>query len=248
MFLAWLRARATRNATLVDVVWAANIGLLALLSAFISDGHFERRILAAALALAWSVRLSLHLGLGRLGHKAEDGRYRGLRDKWGASADRNFFWFFQAQALLDAVLALPFLVASLDPTPAIRAIEWFGAALLIVGVVGETIADRQLERFKRDPANRGRTCRTGLWAWSRHPNYFFEWLNWCAFASFAMAAPFGFLALIAPILMLFFIVKVTGIPPTEAQALRSRGDDYRDYQRTTSAFFPWPPKNAGGTA
>ncbi len=119
---------------------------------------------------------------------------------------------------------------------------WVNGALWMFAVLGESLADRQLAAWRSDPDNRGRTCRAGLWRYSRHPNYFCEWLIWCAFATIASAAPLGWLAWMAPGVMLFLILKVTGIPPTEARALRSRGDDYRRYQQSTSAFFPWPPK------
>jgi steroid 5-alpha reductase family enzyme len=105
------------------------------------------------------------------------------------------------------------------------------------------VADSQLQSFKSNPANRSATCRVGLWRYSRHPNYFFEWLIWVAFAVFAMGSPYGYVAAFAPLLMLFFLFRVTGIPATEAQALRSKGDDYRQYQRTTSAFVPWFPRS-----
>jgi steroid 5-alpha reductase family enzyme len=123
------------------------------------------------------------------------------------------------------------------PTPwdAAGVVLWLGA------VTGEAVADRQLERFRADPANRGRTCRVGLWSWSRHPNYFFEWLHWWAFALLAVGSPFAWIAALAPLLMLYSLLRVTGIPATEARALETRGDDYRDYQRTTSAFVPLPP-------
>ena len=111
----------------------------------------------------------------------------------------------------------------------------------VMGVIGETVADRQLLAFKRDPAHRGRTCRAGLWRYSRHPNYFFEWVLWCGFGAFGLTGPLGWLGLAAPFLILFTILFETGIPPTEAQALASRGEDYRRYQRTTRAFVPWPP-------
>ena len=110
-----------------------------------------------------------------------------------------------------------------------------------MALAGESAADRQLEAFRRDPANRGKTCRVGLWRVSRHPNYFFEWLVWVAYFVFALASPWGWVTIYCPALMLFFLFRVTGIPATEAQALKSRGEDYRQYQRTTSAFFPWFP-------
>ena len=104
-----------------------------------------------------------------------------------------------------------------------------------------------LAAFKRDPANQGRVCAAGLWRYSRHPNYFFEWLIWVAWALFALASPYGWLAILCPLLMFYFLFRVTGIPATEAQALRSKGEAYRRYQETTSAFVPWFKKPAEAT-
>ena len=240
MLLLWAMQLRSKNATAVDVAWAANLGLLAAGYAWLAQsGSLERRWLVAALVVAWSLRLSLHLAVQRLGARDEDGRYRELRRTWGSAAPRNFFFFYQAQAALDALLSIPFALAVLDPRRELGWSELAGAAVWLVAIVGESTADRQLAAFKADAVNRGRTCQRGLWRYSRHPNYFFEWLTWCAFALLAIRAPFGALAWIAPLLVLFLILKVTGIPPTEAQSLRSRGDEYRAYQRTTSAFVPW---------
>jgi steroid 5-alpha reductase family enzyme len=162
-----------------------------------------------------------------------------LRREWGGNLPLKFLVFFQAQALLAMVLSAPFLLAALNPEARLSGFEYAGAALWAVAFVGELTADWQLARFKSDPASRGRTCRVGLWRYSRHPNYFFEWLIWVGFATFAMGSPYGWAGLVSPLLMLFFLFRVTGIPATEAQALRSRGEDYRRYQRTTSAFVPW---------
>ena len=150
--------------------------------------------------------------------------------------------FFQAQALLAIVLALPFFLAARRTDPGISGFEVAGLLIWVAGVAGESLADHQLARFKSDPANRGKTCRAGLWRYSRHPNYFFEWLHWWAYAALAVGSVFWWIPVAAPLVMLYFLLKVTGIPPTEAQALASRGDDYREYQRTTSAFIPWFPK------
>lgn len=243
MALAWLRQRSTRDATSVDVVWTVNLGLLALLYAALGDGAGPRRILLAVLVGAWCARLSLHLLRTRVlvADHGEDKRYAELREAWGERAQPRFFWLYQAQALLDALLSLPFLLVAMDGDAALGWLEGAAALVLAASVVGESVADSQLAAFKADPANRGRTCRSGLWRYSRHPNYFFEWLAWCAFALLALGAPWGWLGLSAPLLMLFLLLKVTGVPPAESQALRSRGDDYRAYQRTTSAFFPWVP-------
>ena len=117
-------------------------------------------------------------------------------------------------------------------------IVWFSS------IAGEWIADRQLSKFRAHPSNRGKTCRVGLWSWSRHPNYFFEWLHWFSYVLLAIASPYFWWSWIGPVLMLAFLYRVSGIPWTEAQSLRSRGDDYRRYQDEVSAFVPLPPKTA----
>jgi len=234
----WLIQCDTHDASHVDVGWAAGLGLTAAACAVLLPGAPGRRALVGAMGAAWSLRLAAHLYFDRVRGKPEDGRYAALRVSWGARADRNFFWFFQVQALLDVVLALSFLAACVRPGP-LGAADAAGAAVWLMAVSGEAAADSQLAAFRADRANKGRTCRTGLWAWSRHPNYFFEWLHWLAYAAMA---PSDWRAWVAPALMLYFLLRVTGIPATEAQALRSRGDDYRDYQKSTSMFVPWFPK------
>ncbi len=130
----------------------------------------------------------------------------------------------------------------LNARPEIGIMEFGGAAIWLIAVIGESTADYQLKKFKADPANKGKICDRGLWYYSRHPNYFFEWLIWVAYFLFAAGAPGGWITIYCPLLMLLFLTKITGIPPTEAQSLKSRGDAYRDYQRRTSAFVPWFPR------
>jgi steroid 5-alpha reductase family enzyme len=165
-----------------------------------------------------------------------------LRERWQGSPAR-FFLFFQLQALVVALFAVPFFAAASQPDLDAR---WIAAAAAcwLLSLGGETLADRQLARFRADPANRGRTCRDGLWGWSRHPNYFFEWLHWFAYVLLAAGGPLAGWSWIGPIVMLLFLYRVSGIPWTEAQALRSRGEDYRRYQRQVSAFLPLPPRGA----
>ena len=248
MGLLWLRMLSTRNATSVDVAWAANLGFLAVGYALLAwEAGFERRVLVAVLGSLWSARLVWHLAKDRLWQadgaaRGEDGRYADLRRRWGKQAPVKFFLFYQFQAALDAFLSLPFALALSARGGSLGGQEIAAALLWLAALTGESVADRQLARFKLDPKNRGRTCREGLWRLSRHPNYFFEWLSWCAFALLASGTPLGLLAWSAPALMLYLILFVTGIPPTEEQALRSRGEDYRAYQRSTSAFVPWFPK------
>lgn len=242
MLLLWLLQTRTNDAGVVDVGWAAGLGILAVFFALAADGWGPRRVLLAALAGVWSFRLAGYLLVNRVLGKPEDGRYQTLRRDWAGRVQTFFFFFFQAQALLDVVLALPFAIIVVNRNPAFSPWEYAGIAVWLIAVAGESLADAQLARFRADPANQGKTCRVGLWRYSRHPNYFFEWLHWWTYVLMATGVSLGWLALVSPLLILFLILKVTGIPPTEAQALRSRGDDYRAYQRTTSAFFPWFPR------
>ncbi len=242
MFVLWLVQLRTRNAGIVDVGWAAALGALGLYYAIAGEADGARRLLVGAISGIWGFRLAGHLLFDRVLGEPEEGRYVALRKRWGAHSDRNLWFFFQAQALLAVILSLPFLLGAAPEGRGLSALVWLGALVWIVGVVGESVADRQLKRFKARPGSRGQVCREGLWRYSRHPNYFFEWVIWCGFALAGLDAPQGWLALLGPALILFFLLRVTGIPPTEAQALRSRGEAYREYQRTTSAFVPWFPK------
>jgi len=246
MVLLWLSQLRTRNAGIVDVGWAAGTGSLAILYGVLGDGDPSRRVLLAALGGAWGWRLAWHLWRDRIWKQPEEGRYVTLRKQWSPHPDRAFFIFFQAQALAAVVLSLPFALAARAPQAFPAVFDLVALGLVVIGVVGETVADRQLVAFKKDPGSRGRTCRSGLWRYSRHPNYFFEWILWCGFGVLGLAGPWGWIGLAAPALMIYTIVFVTGIPPTEAQAVASRGEDYRSYQRTTSPFVPWPPRDDPG--
>lgn len=244
MAVVWVLAVRIRNAGIVDIAWSLNFSLLALLYATLASGFLPRRLLIAGMTVLWSLRLGGYLYQRVMGdHPVEDGRYQRLREEWGARADARFFWFFELQGVLNLVLSLPALLASANATPRIHVLEWLAVALWAVGILGEATADRQLDRFRRQAANQGRTCQAGLWRYSRHPNYFFEWLVWLSYFLFASASAWGWASVYCPLLMLYFLFRVTGIPATEAQALKSRGQEYREYQRTTSAFVPWFPRS-----
>ena len=242
MAALWLTQHfGVANAAVVDVGWGLNLAIAAGIYASYGIGAPARRWIVAAMVLAWGLRLSWHLFSDRIWRKPEEGRYVQLRREWQTNVPLKFFLFYEFQAALGVLLSVAFLIPAMNPAPQISGLEWFAAALWLVAFAGEWLADAQLAAFKRGPDNRGRVCRTGLWKYSRHPNYFFEWLVWVAFALLASASPWGWTAALGPALMLYFLFKVTGIPATEAQALRSRGDEYRAYQRDTSAFVPWFP-------
>lgn len=241
MAALWLLQLRTHDASHVDVGWAIEIALVATLYAFLADGDVGHRLLVALLASIWGWRLGLYLLFDRVLGKEEDGRYRALREKWGDRANRNLFLFFQFQAVFVVFFSVPYLLIGLDPEKGFGPLELIGVALWAIGNAGAIAADRQLASWRADPENRGRTARAGLWSWSRHPNYFFEWITWCGVAVIATAAPWGWVAWIVPAGLLFLLFRVTGIPATEAQARRSR-PDYAEYQRTTSVFVPLPPR------
>ena len=241
MSALWFLGRRIHNYSFVDLGWSGHFAVLALLYGLCGDGWPQRRLLIGAMYALWSLRLAAHLATRIIG-EPEEGRYVQLRREWGATGnlDLKFYGFFQLQAALNVFLSLPLLISCLNPTPRFSWAEWAGAAIWIVGIAGESLADRQLARFKADPANRGRVCDVGLWRYSRHPNYFFEWTIWVAYAVYCLASPpWGYIGVAMPALMLHFLLNVTGIKATEEQALKSRGEAYRRYQRTTSAFVPW---------
>ncbi|MEJ1966349.1 MAG: DUF1295 domain-containing protein [Gammaproteobacteria bacterium] len=243
--LWWLGIR-NHNFSYVDIGWSVNFAVLALLYAALAPGFLPRRALIAAMFAAHGLRLGWHLSQRIIG-EPEEGRYQQLRKEWGANStaralDLKFLGFFEFQAVLNAFLTLPLLIACFNPAPRFHLLEMLGAALFLVGLVGESTADAQLAAFKRNPVNKGGVCDAGLWRYSRHPNYFFEWLIWIACAVFALASPHGWIALAMPVLMLHFLINVTGLKATEEQALRTKGERYRLYQARTSGFVPWFPK------
>lgn len=240
MVIAWLRQRRTRNAGIVDVVWSASMAASAVYYAAVGPGSQAVRVAVAVFGGLWGLRLFAYLAR-RVAGEPEDGRYRYLRAHWNDHQGK-FLGFFLAQAGFTTLLSLPFLAATWNATPLPSWALPAATAVWLLSVGGESLADRQLARFRADPAHRGRTCREGLWRYSRHPNYFFEWMHWFAYPILAAGSPLAWLSWAGPVLMLLFLYRLTGIPFTEAQALRSRGDDYHAYQRSTSAFIPWFPK------
>ena len=241
-FLAlYFVARGLNNYGVVDVGWSYAFGVVAAFYAVESAGWASRRALVAAMAVLWSARLGTHL-LIRVAHlhPEEDGRYKQLRHEWGSKFASRMAGFFQMQAASVVLLAIPFLAACGNSERGFGNLELAGAALWLVAISGEALSDAQLARFKRAKAHQGKVCDVGLWRYSRHPNYFFEWLVWVAFALFACASPWGWLGLISPASILYLLLRVTGIPATERQSLRSKGDAFRSYQKRTSVFVPLP--------
>jgi steroid 5-alpha reductase family enzyme len=243
MAVVWGSARVLNNAGIVDVFWSYGFIPVAAVCAAVSAGDVTRNFLLVMMVTIWAARLGTYL-LIRVAkhHPEEDGRYAALRQQFPRHTWLMFFGFFEAQGVLIALLSVPFVLVFINGAPGLGLFEYAGAALWLAGMLGESVADAQLNRFRKDPSNKGKTCRVGLWNYSRHPNYFCEWLVWVGYFIYALGSPGGWMAVYAPALMYLFLTRVTGIKATEEHAVRSRGEDYRQYQRTTNAFFPWFPR------
>jgi len=243
MSLATLIERRTGNSGWIDVVWTFGLGATGVLGALLpfGGGPIARRMLVAALALAWALRLGLHIAKRTRGI-TEDPRYAKLRRDWGAQADAQMARMLQMQAVASIPLALGIVLAAHNPAPTLGWRDLAGFLVFVVGIIGGAIADRQLRAFSQ--SGQGGICDRGLWAWSRHPNYFFECVLWCAYAVIATTAayPFGWVALLAPASITFLLLRISGIPPLEDHMLAKHGAAYRAYQAKTSALVPLPPK------
>lgn len=235
----WRVQRRTDNASWADAGWAAGIGLLSVAALADGSGDVARRGLVGGLLALWSLRLSRHL-LARARHSQEDGRFADMRKRWGPRAQRNFLIYFLLQVPLVLLFALPAWVLAADTRP-VEARDLVGALVAVAGMTGTWLADRQLAHH-RAVMPRDQVCRTGLWAWSRHPNYFFEWVFWCAWPLLAPLSAGGVVTALPATTLYFLLTKWTGIPPAERRALRTRALGYRAYQLTTSPFFPKRPQ------
>ena len=240
----WLCYRwVHRNASLADMGFCVGFGLVAIGFGLMTTGDVSHRLVVAAMATAYAVRLAAYIAANRIRGVVEDQRYRSLRKQWGGRAEYYFFAYFVGQAVAIAVFSVPLLVLMSNPDPTWQPWEVLGVVIWALGVGGEAVADAQLNRFRQDPGNRGKTCRRGLWRYSRHPNYFCEGVHWCAYVVMSIGLPGWWLTLVGPVVMIGALLKVSGIPLAEAQALASRGENYREYQRTTNAFIPWFPRH-----
>jgi len=250
MAFAWSVQRRVGNAGWVDVIWSFALGIAGLVYALFplqAGVPTLQQWLIAAAAGIWSLRLGVHIA-ARTVHAPEDTRYANFRKEWGGDFQRRMFWFLQIQAAAAALLAVSMLLAARNPRPMWQ-LDVAGLVLLMVALAGEALADWQLRTYRSQPRlggdSHGRICDVGLWSWSRHPNYFFEWLGWCAYPLFAICPAGGYdwawFALSAPALMFWLLVHVSGIPPVEQQMLCSRGAAFEAYQARVSAFFPLPP-------
>jgi steroid 5-alpha reductase family enzyme len=234
----WALCVRIKNYGYLDVIWSLSVANLAPIYAIAGGGDPQRRLAFGLVGALWSLRLGIYI-LVRVtrSHPVEDARYKTLRREWPGAF--RFLVFFELQALIAIVFSLPFILASFNATAEIRPIEWIGLGIALISTAGEALADWQAQTFKRKPGNKSAIVDVGLWHYSRHPNYFFESMVWWGFFIAALGTRWGWITVVCPLMMLYLLLNVTGIPLSEKHSLESRGEAYRRYQRTTSRFVPW---------
>lgn len=241
--VTFLICRRIDNYGFVDVVWSFSFTPLAWFFALSATGWSMRQLVIASLASAWSVRLGAHL-YKRVSshHPEEDSRYAQLREDWKTNFGPMMFGFFQLQALTVVLLGLPFIFPTYNAATDFSVWEMVGTAMVFLSLCGESLADGQLKAFVRKSENKGKVCNVGLWRYSRHPNYFFTWCVWVGFGVFALGSDYGWIGLLAPVSIYYLLRYKTGVPMAEESSLKSKGDRFREYQKTTNEFFPGPTR------
>lgn len=246
MLTAWATVLYTGRSGWADTYWSLSIGIAAIPAVLVpleAEQPTARAWLVMGLVAVWSLRLGLHI-MRRTLSGGDDPRYARLKEQWGPSYSPQLLLFLETQAFAGFILVVSALAAAHNPGP-LGIGDAIGVLIAIAAIVGEAVSDAQIAAFKRNPANRGKVCDTGIWSLSRHPNYFFEWLHWLAYVAIGVnfaGYPWGFATLLAPLMMYWLLAHVSGVPPLEAHMLRSRGDAFRDYQRRVRAFWPVPKR------
>lgn len=235
MCCVWGIYRFLKNPSVVDASWSIGLmmsGVIYLLSTPITP----RNMLVGLLLVIWALRLAGYLWYTRIHQGHVDKRYIQLSDHWKMNPSLGFFLNFQLQGLFIFIISFIFYLTSRSNLIVLTRIDLLAMVLIILGIMGESMADIQLYRFKTQ--HKGEVCNRGLWNYSRHPNYFFDWITWIGFTLFACQSKQGYLAVVSPLVLYIIFTQITG-PITERGSLQSRGQKYIDYQKQTSMFFPW---------
>ena len=246
--LMWLLSILLRDAGIADVFWGTGFAILALFYAVTSDGLMARKVLMSGLTVVWGTRLSVHI-LRRSRGQPEDPRYAA----WRTAAGGGFWWksyfsVFLLQGILMWLISAPLLIGQASASPArLTILDALGSGLWAVGFLFEAVGDAQLRRFKVDPANKGQVLQRGLWAYTRHPNYFGDSLVWWGYFLIALSVPKGGWTIFSPLLMTLLLLRVSGVTLLERR-LRESKPKYAEYVSRTSAFIPWPPSRPRETS
>ena len=242
MTTTWIVSLMVRNASIVDIVWGLGFVVVAWVLVAAIDGDSGRQVLVAVLVSLWGLRLAGYLARRNIGH-GEDWRYQLMRRKYGARFGLIcFFTVFLLQGVIMWIVSLPVQFSSGDDTPGVGPVAVMGVMVWLVGLGFEVIGDWQLARFKADPANTGRVMDKGLWSLTRHPNYFGDALLWWGIGIVGAETGSGVVAFVGPLVMTFFLMRVSGVPMLEKGMLKRR-EGYAEYVARTSAFFPRPPRS-----
>lgn len=242
MIALWLISLLLRNASIIDIFWGAGFVITAWIYFYLTpDGYLTRKWLIVLITTIWGLRLSIHIFLRNWGH-GEDFRYQ----KWRQDAGSKWWWqsffkVFALQGLLMWIISAPLLATQISPTPA--KLIWLDFIAIIAWGIGfffEAVGDWQLVRFKADPINKGKLLNTGLWRYTRHPNYFGDAVQWWGFYLIAVAAG-GYWSIFSPILMTILLRNVSGVTMLE-KTLKDTKPGYKEYVETTNAFIPWFPR------
>ena len=221
-----------KKADLADFGWVVLVFSSMFFSLIISSNFKLPNLLLALLVTIWSLKLGSRILIRLIQSKREDSRYAFYREKWGESSNLKFLVIFLLQAVFVLALSLPFVIANFYGAE----VSIVGIFLCLIGMLGSYIADSQLKEFKKTALS-NEICQKGLWSYSRHPNYFFEWITWCGYVFFLINSQYFLLSLFSPIVMYLLLVYGTGIPPLERVAVQNKGESYLNYQKTTSKFF-----------
>ena len=243
----WFVSVRIKDASIIDIAWGPACAAGAVLTFLRIDGASPRDLLLTALVTLWAARLALHLGARNLGH-GEDYRYVRMRERQGsdaAFARWSFVYVYMLQGFIAWFVSWPAQLGQIGPDKPLGALGLAGAAVFATGLAFEAVGDWQLKRFKADPANKGRLMTRGLWAWTRHPNYFGDAAVWTGLTLIALEGPYGWLTVLSPAVMAHFLINVSGKAMLE-RAMEKKYPEYAAYRRSTSGFLPLPPRRTGG--
>jgi len=237
MVIAYGLYLVIKNGAIVDIFWTLGITLSTILLFWVAVVSSFALYFVLILMMIWGARLTFLVVYRLITHKV-DGRYEALEKGWKTNIKRRYFWFFMFQGASIVIFMIPMMfIASYKDSGSVYDI--IGTLLMVVGLCGVILSDFQLQSFIKSGTDRSQVCEKGLWYYSRHPNYFFEWVYWVGIFFFAISVPFGFIAVISPLALLLTLLFVTGIPPAEKRALETKGENYKQYQASTSSFVPW---------
>ena len=241
MLGTWLLSLVLKNASIVDIAWGLGFVIVAWAVRSRVDGNADRQNLLVAMTTLWGLRLALHLFVRNHGN-GEDYRYRAMRKRWGPRFPLiSLATVFAVQGVLMWVVSLPVQLGQVGTSPDLGVFAWIGVALWAIGLFFESVGDAQLATFKKDPTNAGQVMSSGLWRYTRHPNYFGDACVWWGIALVAAETSVGRWGIIGAVTMTILLRRVSGVTLLEKSLIKRRAG-YDDYVARTSPFIPRPPK------